>query len=210
MAWGMKNIVISILGSSIMEGRIGVVDPMQRWYNLLLAQISRAHPETCFSIVNAAVGGESTREVMARLEQDVLPYNPDFCLFMAGRTTTTSSVPNVSLRMVSSAGCWEILPHACRKTQAVGVVLNPIVDEWHFATTHPAYAEHLAGLAAAWTPAFRMNAKRRGSFIKGRDGLSLISTRLCRMTRAGMSCLRMVFTLLPLDMNFLHGRCLNL
>ena len=34
MAWGMKNIVICLLGSSIMEGRIGIEDPLDRWYNI--------------------------------------------------------------------------------------------------------------------------------------------------------------------------------
>jgi len=64
MPWGMKNIVICLFGSSIMEGRIGVEDPNDRWYNVFQRLLSKAHPDTCFPVVNSAVGGESTREIM--------------------------------------------------------------------------------------------------------------------------------------------------
>ena len=72
MGWGMRNAVICLFGSSIMEGRIGVEDPLDRWYNILQRMLSRARPDICFPIVNGAVGGESTREIMVRLDRDVL------------------------------------------------------------------------------------------------------------------------------------------
>ncbi len=80
----MRNIVICLFGSSIMEGRIGVDDPLDRWYNVFQRLLLRAHSDVCFPIVNSAVGGESTREVMSRFDRAILPYNPDICLFMVG------------------------------------------------------------------------------------------------------------------------------
>ena len=80
----MKNVVISIFGSSIMEGRIGADKVADRWYNILQAKLAERFPAICFSIINGAVGGESTRECMARFNNAVIAYNPDYCLFMIG------------------------------------------------------------------------------------------------------------------------------
>ncbi len=144
MAWGMRNVVICLYGSSIMEGRIGVDDPLDRWYNALLRLLSRAHPEICFPIVNSAVGGESTREVMSRFDRDVLPYNPDFCLFMVGGNNHDCRQPS---RILGEGELQQLVAtFAARlpaKTKPVGIVLNPVVDEWHFATKDPAYRDYL-------------------------------------------------------------------
>ena len=145
MAWGMRNVVTCILGSSIMEGRIGVDDPLDRWYNILHQLLSRAHPEVCFPIVNSAVGGESTREVVSRLDRDVLSHSPDLCLFMVGGNNHDCRNPS---RILADGELQVLLDDfAARlpeKAKLVGVVLNPIVDEWHFATKDPAYKDYLA------------------------------------------------------------------
>ena len=145
MAWGMRNTVICLFGSSIMEGRIGVDDPLDRWYNVFQRLLSRAHPGVCFPIVNSAVGGESTREVMSRFDRDILPYNPDFCLFMVGGNNHDCQNP----RRILGAGELPTLldgfvARLPRKTKPVGVVLNPVVDDWHFATKHRAFRDYLA------------------------------------------------------------------
>lgn len=145
MAWGMKNTVICLFGSSIMEGRIGVEDPSDRWYNVFQRLLSKAHPDTCFPVVNSAVGGESTREIMQRFDRDILPYNPDFCLFMVGGNNHDCMNPQ---RILAEGELQRLMDDfATRlpaKTRPVGSVINPIVDEWHFITKHPAYQEHLA------------------------------------------------------------------
>lgn len=145
MAWGMKNIVICIYGSSIMEGRIGVNDPLDRWYNIFQHLLSRAHPDTCFPIVNSAVGGESTREIMSRFDRDILPYHPDFCLFMVGGNNHDCQNPD---RILAEGELQALLNSFVArlpgKTKPVGAILNPVVDDWHFATKHPAYRNHLA------------------------------------------------------------------
>ncbi len=150
MAWGMRNIVICLYGSSIMEGRIGVDDVQDRWYNIFQRRLSQAYPDACFPIINSAVGGESTREVMSRYDRDVLPYSPDFCLFMVGgnnhdcqnpgRILADGELPALLQSFVSR------LPERCKP---VGVVLNPVVDDWHFATKHPAFREYLASFGGS-------------------------------------------------------------
>ena len=68
MAWGMRNLKISIFGSSIMEGRIGVNCAADRYYSILQKKLSERFPEVCFSIFNGAVGGWSTRELMQKYQ----------------------------------------------------------------------------------------------------------------------------------------------
>ncbi len=145
MAWGMRNVVICLYGSSIMEGRIGVDDPLDRWYNIFHRLLSQAHPETCFAIVNSAVGGESTREVMGRFDRDLLPYNPDFCLFMVGGNNHDCQRPERILAQGELPALLEsFVARLPEKTRPIGITLNPVVDRWHFATTHPAFREYLA------------------------------------------------------------------
>ena len=115
MVWGMKNIVTCLFGSSIMEGRIGVDDPLDRWYNVFQRLLSRAHPDTCFPIINSAVGGESTREVMCRFDRDILPHDPDFCLFMVGGNNHDCQNPNRILVKASSRPSWIALWHGFRE-----------------------------------------------------------------------------------------------
>lgn len=145
MSWGMKNIVITLFGSSIMEGRIGVDNPNDRWYNILQRLLSEAYPDSCFPIINSAVGGESTREIMRRFDQDILPYNPDICLFMVGGNNHDCVNPE---RILVKGELQNLMQDfAARlpaKSKVVGLVINPVVDEWHFASNHPAYKEYLA------------------------------------------------------------------
>ncbi len=145
MAWGMRNILFCIEGSSIMEGRIGVDDPLNRWYNLFQGLLSRAHPDMCFLVFNSAVGGESTREIMSRFDRDILPHNPDFCLFMAEGNNHDCHNPS---RILAEGEFRALLESfAARlpgRTRPVGVILNPVVDEWHSATRDPAYRDYLA------------------------------------------------------------------
>ena len=144
MAWGMKNVVISIFGSSIMEGRIGADMAAERWYNILQAKLSERFPTICFPVVNGAVGGESTRECMARFDRDVLAYNPDYCLFMIGANNHDCERPE---RILAEGELERLMADFAKrlpeKTTPIGVILNPCVNEWHFATTCPAFQEHL-------------------------------------------------------------------
>ncbi len=144
MGWGMKNVVVSIFGSSIMEGRIGAPRAADRWYSLLQAALSERFPAVCFPFVNGAVGGESTRECMARFDRDILAYNPDWCLCMVGGNNHDCTRPE---RILAEGELERLMDDlAARlpaKTRPVGVVINPVVNDWHFVTRHPAFQDHL-------------------------------------------------------------------
>ncbi len=137
----MKNLVISLFGSSIMEGVIGV-KPHERWYEVMRSKLSERFPDTCFAIVNGAIGGESTRECMVRFDRDVLTFSPDYLLVMIGANNEDYTRPE---RLVPQD---EIQRHmddmAARlpkKTRMIGVGLGPVVNEQHWAAEHPAFVE---------------------------------------------------------------------
>lgn len=144
MAWGMRNLKISIFGSSIMEGRIGVDHASGRYYSILQQKLSERFPEVCFSMNNGAVGGWSTRELMQHVEEFVLDSSPDYCLVMFGANNNDLSNPERVLREGELEQLMEEfqkrLPGTC---QRVGVVLNPVINERHWVRNHPAWAESI-------------------------------------------------------------------
>ncbi len=136
----MKNIVISIFGSSIMEGLIGADTASERWYNMLQRKLSERFPALCFPVVNGAVGGESTREVMRRFDRDVLAYAPDYLLVMCGGNNNDFTKPE---RIVPRKEFKDLIEEMLRrtppKTQVVGVVYGPVINAQHKQSKHPAY-----------------------------------------------------------------------
>ncbi len=141
----MKNILIGLVGSSIMEGVIGVYTPEKRYYNILQQKLSIAFPECCFSIVNAAIGGESTREIHRRFQRDVLGYPLDICVVMYGANNEDLKTPSRALReheFEELMECEEaMLP---RSVTRVGVVLGPIIDECHWCFRDENYKKFFA------------------------------------------------------------------
>ena len=145
MAWGMRNISICLFGSSIMEGRIGVERAEDRYYAIMRRRLSEEFPEVCFSVINAAVGGASTRELMAEFPNTVVPRNPDYCLFMPGFNNLDLGRPERTLRPGEleelMAEFQRTLPAHCRR---VGVTPHGVIDHYHKFTTAPVWREYLA------------------------------------------------------------------
>ena len=170
MAWGMRNIVTCLYGSSIIEGRIGVEDPLDRWYNIFQQLLSRARPDTCFPIINSAVGGESTREIMSRFDRDIVPYRPDFCIFMIGANNHDCTDPR---RILADGELQTLVDSFVARlpagTRPVGAVLNPVVDDWHFATRHPAFKQYLAGFGGSLDASLDKEREFARSFYRRHD-----------------------------------------
>ena len=145
MAWGMRNIVICLFGSSIMEGRIGVERAEDRYYSIMQRKLSERFPEVCFAVINAAVGGASLRELMAEFPSLVLRWNPDYCLFMPGFNNHDMEHPERTLRPGElerlMSDFQNALPSHC---QRVGVMPQEVIDRYHSHTTAPAWKEYLA------------------------------------------------------------------
>ena len=70
---------IVAFGDSITEGLAGGITPEQNWLNQLSKKLGSG-----FELVNAGVGGNSSREAMARYERDVLAHDPDIVLLEFG------------------------------------------------------------------------------------------------------------------------------
>lgn len=144
MAWGMRNIVIALFGSSIMEGRIGADRAEDRYYFQMLHKLSEKFPEVCFSIINASVGGASTRELMAEFPDSVVRHAPDYCLFMPGFNNHDLDHPERMLRHGEleelMAEFERTLPASCRR---IGVIPHCVIERWHRCTTAPSWREYL-------------------------------------------------------------------
>ncbi len=140
----MKNILIGLAGSSIMEGVLGVDKPETRYYNILQQSLSGAFPDTCFPIINSAIGGWSSRELHHLFQRDILGYPLDICIIMYGANNVDLDIPGRSLRefeldeiMVAEEG---MLP---RSVKRIGVILGPIIDELHWCSRKEKYRKFL-------------------------------------------------------------------
>ena len=141
---GLINLKFSIFGSSIMEGTLGVKNAEERYHAILHTKLSRRFPHICFDFINQAKGGWSTRELMAKFDEFVLQYSPDYCLVMFGANNNDLSNPS----RILAEGEFEVLMEEFQKRmpencQKVGVVLNPIVSEHHAVCKNPAWQDIL-------------------------------------------------------------------
>ena len=65
--------------------QVGVDRHEQRgWTAILENRIHLAYPERCIRYLNAGVGGNSSRQMLARFEADILAHDPDWLLLSAG------------------------------------------------------------------------------------------------------------------------------
>ncbi len=81
----MKMLNIVCWGDSITAAR--EVAPGDRWPVLLEKMLSKKFPEADISVVNSGVGGETSREGLARFEGEVLSHKPDFVTCEFGNDT---------------------------------------------------------------------------------------------------------------------------
>lgn len=144
MAWGMRNIVIALFGSSVIEGRIGVENVDERYYMILQQKLAKRFPAVCFSIINGAVGGWSTRELMEIFDDSVLKYSPDYCIVMFGANNNDLTSPERVLKKGELEQLMIDFQHRLHEScQRVGVVLNQVINERHWVTNHPAFQDEI-------------------------------------------------------------------
>ncbi len=166
----MKNIVIELWGSSIMEGVLGVENPADRWFALLRSELEAMFPDTAFSVINGAVGGESSREIMARFNRDFLPYNPDYALVMFGFNNDDFMRPERVLKPGEFERLMENFSMRLPlKTKPVGIVGGPIIDKYHFWTTHPAFREYLSQFGGSLDRAEEPEREKFRAFLRKRQ-----------------------------------------
>ena len=87
---------------------------------------------------------------MSRFDRDILPYNPDFCLFMVGGNNHDCQNPSrIPAEGELPALLDSFVTRLPKKTRPVGVVFSPVVDDLHFAARHPAFRECLASFGGS-------------------------------------------------------------
>jgi len=101
----MDGQLVAFMGDSITEHLVAVSDWMETqtdglppvgtqvhvdrhenrgWTNMLANRIHLAYPERHIRYVNAGIGGNSSRQMLARFDADVLAYQPQWLLLSAG------------------------------------------------------------------------------------------------------------------------------
>ena len=101
----MDGQVVAFLGDSITEHLVAVSDWMETqtdglppvgtqvrvdrhenrgWTTILANRIHLAYPERRIGYINAGIGGNSSRQMLARLDADILAHHPRWLLLSAG------------------------------------------------------------------------------------------------------------------------------
>ena len=120
---------IVAFGDSITEGLAGGITPEQNWLNQLSKKLGSG-----FELVNAGVGGNSSREAMARYERDVLAHDPDIVLLEFGGNNHDPA-PERKFRRVPDEEFRELLekfknglPDHCK---VIVITFPPVINEQH-------------------------------------------------------------------------------
>jgi lysophospholipase L1-like esterase len=103
--WIMDGQLVAFMGDSITEHLVAVSDRMETqtdglppvgssvkvdryehrgWTAMLANRIHLAYPERRIRYINAGIGGNSSRQMLARFDTDILAHRPDWLFLSAG------------------------------------------------------------------------------------------------------------------------------
>ncbi len=127
----MKTLMIVAFGDSITQAK--EVAPEKRWPELLHAALQAQTPEREARVLNAGVGGNTSREGLARIERDVLSHRPDWVLVEFGGNDATHEPARHVPPDEFAANLARIERQVMEKTMArmMLIVFPPVVDAWH-------------------------------------------------------------------------------
>lgn len=98
---GGQPLTIVAIGSSSTAGA-GASSPAMSYPSRLEVELKTLFPRADIKVVNSGVNGEESRDMLARFERDVIPYNPDLVLWQVGSNSVLRDRPlaeaNASLR----------------------------------------------------------------------------------------------------------------
>lgn len=122
--------VIVAFGDSIT--RASEVPAEARWPERLRAALSTWRPKREWVVINSGVGGNTSREGLARIETDVLAHRPDLVLVeFGGNDATDEPHRHVSLEEFAT-NLREIEARvASASGRAVLLTFTPVVNAWH-------------------------------------------------------------------------------
>jgi len=140
----MENITIVGFGNSITAATVSLPDETKRWLNILQRKLAETFKDREFNVVNSGVGGNSTREAMARFEKDVLAHNPDYVILEFGGNNNDEKPE----RRVSFDEFTELLGQYKSglppKTRTIPVTFPPVYTSRSQAEKFPSYESYLA------------------------------------------------------------------
>ena len=84
-----KSLTLVAFGDSITQASSELPDESQRWPALLDASLRARFPGSSVTVINAGIGGNTSREGLARMEHDVLRHRPDCVLVEFGGNDAT-------------------------------------------------------------------------------------------------------------------------
>jgi len=134
-----KTITIVAFGDSItLESR---QSEDKRWVRLTESKLNGIYPNKVFRILNSGVGGNTSREGLARIEQDVLSHKPDYVLVEFGGNDPTPDIERYVPfeEYESNLDCmWKKIVNEA-KAQMLLLTFPPVINEWHAYSKHQFY-----------------------------------------------------------------------
>jgi len=116
---GGEPITIVAIGSSSTAGA-GASSPAMTYPSRLAVELKELLPRATFNVINRGVGGETTREMVARFDADVFAEKPDIVIWQVGS--------NSVLRDQPLAPSGELVRGGLKRLKAAGVdviLMNP-------------------------------------------------------------------------------------
>lgn len=105
-----------------------------RWPTMLELALRARFPDAELKVINAGVGGNTTREGIARIESDVLRHNPDLVLVEFGNDGTPEENRHVPYdEFIANLDCIRAKVSERSNGRTVLLVFTPIIDAWHSA-----------------------------------------------------------------------------
>ncbi|MSO92898.1 MAG: SGNH/GDSL hydrolase family protein [Rhodospirillales bacterium] len=132
-----QPVTVVAFGSSSTSGA-GASAPQWGYPNRLAAELATLFPNARVRVLNKGVGGETTRQMVARLDRDVLAHKPDLVIWQAGT--------NELLRREDTAQYVRVLSDGIRRLKAAGV--DVILMDAQYAPSVIAQPRHAEFVAA--------------------------------------------------------------
>jgi lysophospholipase L1-like esterase len=136
------GLVVVAFGDSITAA--GEVPEEMRWPHVVEVRLQESLPDRNVTVINAGVGGHTSREGLARIEADVLRHHADIVLVQFGGNDATKE-PN---RHVSLAEYETNLETIRSKTGSGGrsrmavLTFPPVINDWHAWGHDEAYSDY--------------------------------------------------------------------
>src|SRR5215475_13555235 len=137
-----KALVIVAIGSSSTRG-VGASNPAHTYPALLNEDLRRRWPQLAVSVINKGVSGELASQMLARFENDVLPYHPQLVIWQTGT--------NQSLRTGDIGGYIDTVRGGISRLKAIAadvVLMDPQFAPRVLARpTHPFIVDSISAVA---------------------------------------------------------------